>query len=216
MEKIFHPCLYKSIFFFINLWLSSCRVKEIGRELIRPAGENGHPGILTVWHSDFIFALYYSRHYPTVVMTSPSKDGEWVAEYLKFTGQIPIRGSRQKGGSQSIKQMAEKMLELKCNAGIVADGSRGPARIAQKGAIILSRETGAPIIPTGMAAWPAYRFKNWDKTLLPLPFSRVVIAYGDPIKVPQDVRGDVLEKFRKILEDALNDASLLAERVLKK
>ena len=146
-------------------------------------------------------------------MVSGSSDGEWVARSLNTWGQIPIRGSRHKGGLRAIREMARIMREQECIAGIVADGSRGPARIAQKGAVVLARETGAPMVPTGLAARPAYRFNSWDRTILPFPWSKVVMVYGRPISVPPDARGIQIEEFRKNLEDSMNEATRLAEEI---
>ena len=40
------------------------------------------------------------------------------------------------------------------SCGLVADGSRGPARVAQKGVLYLARETQAPIVPAGGGRQP--------------------------------------------------------------
>ena len=147
-------------------------------------------------------------------MVSGSSDGEWAARSLSSWGQIPIRGSRHKGGLLAIKEMARIMRQQGCKAGIVADGSKGPARIAQKGAIILARETGAPVVPTGFAARPAFKFNSWDRMILPLPGSKVVIVFGRPISVPPDARGIRIEEFRRNLEDSLNESTGIAEEII--
>jgi lysophospholipid acyltransferase (LPLAT)-like uncharacterized protein len=110
--------------------------------------------------------------------------------------------------------MARIMREQGCLAGIVADGSKGPARIAQKGAVVLARETGVPVMPTGFAARPAFRFNSWDRTILPFPVSKVVMVYGQPISVPPDARGVRIEEFRKNLEDSLNESTRIAEEII--
>jgi len=144
-------------------------------------------------------------------MVSASKDGDLVANALKRWGQIPVRGSSNRHGVRALRQMARIMREGGYPGGIVADGSQGPAMRAQPGAVYLAREAGAPIVPLGFYASPAYRFNSWDRTILPLPFSRVWLAFGDPIWVEGDVRGNDLEIFRKRLENGLNDATKAAE-----
>jgi len=186
----------------------------VGDTATRPLFEPGHPAIVALWHCSLIYTLFHFRHNPGVIMVSGSRDGEWVAGYLARWGQIPVRGSRHKGGLEAIREMARMVMEERCNAGIVADGSKGPARIAQKGAVILARETALPIVPTGVAARPAYRFHSWDRTLMPYPRARVAMVYGTPMTVPQDVRGPVVEEYRKGLENALNAASQAAEEML--
>ncbi|MCD6197659.1 MAG: lysophospholipid acyltransferase family protein [Deltaproteobacteria bacterium] len=202
------------LFRFVELWLASCRFTMVGKDAIRPLLEPGNPAIIALWHASLIYSLFCFRHHPGVIMVSGSSDGEWVARFLNSWGQIPVRGSRHKGGFLAIKEMTRIMRQQGCNAGIVADGSQGPARIAQKGAVVLARETGAPMVPTGLAARPAFRFNSWDRTILPFPGSKVVMVYGQPISVPPDARGIQIEEFRKNFEDSLNEATHLAEEII--
>lgn len=201
------------LFRLVELWLASCRFTVVGKDAIRPLLEPGYPAIIVLWHASLIYTLFCFRHHPAVIMVSGSSDGEWVARSLNSWGQIPIRGSRHKGGLLAIKEMTRIMRQQGCIAGIVADGSKGPARIAQKGAVVLARETGAPMVPTGFAARPALRFNSWDRTILPFPGSKVVMVYGKPIPVPPDARGIRIEEFRRNLEDSLNEATRLAGEI---
>ena len=198
----------------VELWLASCRFTAVEKDTIRPLLEPGHPAIIALWHASLIYNLFYFRRSPAVVMVSDSSDGEWVARSLNSWGQIPVRGSRHKGGLRAIREMARIMREQGCIAGIVADGSKGPTRIAQKGAVVLARETGVPIVPTGLAARPAFRFNSWDRTILPFPCSKVVMVYGQPISVPPDAKGIQVEEFRRNLEDSMNEATRLAEEII--
>jgi len=206
--------IHAVLFRLVELWLASCRFTVVGKDAIRPLLEAGHPIIATLWHASLIYSLFCFRHHPGVIMVSGSSDGEWVARFLNSWGQIPVRGSRHKGGLLAIKKMTRIMRQQGCNAGIVADGSQGPARIAQKGAVVLARETGVPVLPTGLAARPAFRFNSWDRTILPFPGSKVVMVYGRPISVPPDARGVRIEEFRKNLEDSLNESTRIAEEII--
>lgn len=202
------------LFRLAELWLASCRFTAVEKDAIRPLLEPGHPAIIALWHASLIYTLFCFRRHPAVVMVSGSSDGEWVARTLNSWGQIPIRGSRHKGGLIAIKEMARIMRQRGCIAGIVADGSKGPARIAQKGAVVLARETGVPVVPTGLAARPVFRFKSWDRTILPFPGSKVAMVYGRPISVPPDARGIHVEEFRRDLENSLNESTRIAEEII--
>ncbi len=208
------PWFEKFIFTVTDLWLSSCRPVIIGNDKAKAVLESGRPFIIGLWHFSLLYTLFHFRKYPGVIMVSGSHDGDWVAHYIMRWRQIPIRGSRHKGGMKAIRDMAEAMRTQCIGAGIVADGSRGPARIAQKGAIILARDTGTPVLPTGFSARPALRFKSWDKTMLPWPYSRVAMAYEEPFYVPKDARGQTLEIYRRHFEDSLNRATANAEAAL--
>jgi lysophospholipid acyltransferase (LPLAT)-like uncharacterized protein len=121
-----------------------------------------------------------------------------------------------KGGAEALKKIIETLDDRKKHAGIVADGSRGPACKAQKGAIILARETGMPIITSSFFAKKFIRLKNWDRTIIPLPFTKVVMVYGDPIYVPKDIKGSGIEFYRKKMEDTLNNNKKIAEEFFRK
>ncbi len=199
----------------VELWLSSCRLKQdIHADSKAIMDKNGQV-IAALWHSSLIYCLYHFRKFPAAIMVSGSADGEWVARALRLWGQVPVRGSKLKGGLVAIREMTRIIKSQKINAGIVADGSKGPPCVAQKGAVVLARDTGLPIIPVGIGAKPAYYFNSWDRLMLPLPFSRVGVVYGPPIFVDSNARGTLLENARVQLEKELNKASVKAKRLAR-
>jgi len=89
--------------------------------------------------------------------------------------------------------------------GIVADGSQGPPRRFQPGAIFLSSRTGAPMLPMVWAAKRYITFGSWDRTVMPYPFSPIVVRYGRPINIPPGLDGDGIEKYRLEVEKSMNE-----------
>jgi len=54
----------------------------------------------------------------------------------------------------------------------------------------------------------------WTNVTLSLPFSRAVVTLGHPVSVPKEARGQALERFRHMLEEALESAhKMAAERL---
>jgi lysophospholipid acyltransferase (LPLAT)-like uncharacterized protein len=51
----------------------------------------------------------------------------------------------------------------------------------------LAQITGVPLVPLAAAASRSWWFVGWDRFLVPQPFSRLHVAYGDPIFVPRDM-----------------------------
>ncbi len=195
-----------------DVWLSTCRLQEINGEFCQRMIQARRPWVLALWHHSLVYALFRFRHVRCAIMVSASKDGELVASALKRWGQIPVRGSSNRHGVRALRQMARLMKEKGLPGGIVADGSQGPAFKAQPGAVFLAREAGCPIVPMGMEVRPCYRFRSWDRTMLPLPFSKVWIAYGDPIEVPRDLDRRGLESALVRLENGLNSARMAASK----
>ncbi len=55
--------------------------------------------------------------------------------------------------------------------------------------------------------WSASRYmtiNSWDKTVVPMPFSRIDFYYGEPIFVPRGADGAEIEQYRLQLEQSLN------------
>lgn len=100
-------------------------------------------------------------------------------------------------------------------AGLIADGSQGPPLIAQRGIVWLAAATGLPLVPLSLAADRAWRVPSWDRTLIPKPFARIVIAAAEQIHVPGQASEEDLECFRILLENRLNALTELACETLR-
>ncbi|MBU0910107.1 MAG: lysophospholipid acyltransferase family protein [Proteobacteria bacterium] len=195
------PLFFRLVSFVL---FSTCRVKQREHEHFTRLAGAGLPFIVSFWHYGVIYIVYQARKIPYVAMVSASKDGEYVSRILQSKGFATVRGSRNKGAIGALKALMKEMAQGK-TAVLVADGSQGPARKAQAGTILLASKTGAPILPVGWAADRYKSFRSWDRTSIPLPFSRVVIWFGEPISVPRELHSVELEEYRLKLEQALND-----------
>ena len=82
-------------------------------------------------------------------------------------------------------------------------GPRGPARVAQPGALWLSKATGHPVLPFHLEASRSWTLNSWDRTQIPKPFSTVAIAMGEPFQVASDADEGALERARLMLEERL-------------
>ncbi len=170
--------------------------------------DGGKPVLFTTWHCHILSPLVYLHHNysrlpPMALMASPSADGEFIADIARGLGFVVYSGSRRKGGVQALQAIAAYMRQGH-SGGIIADGSRGPARVAQKGVLFLAREAQAPIIPVGVAASRKLTFNTWDRFEWPWPFSRLAFLCEKPLWVPPDRRGPALEPLRQELESRLN------------
>jgi hypothetical protein len=191
----------------LNLWFSSCRITVIRQDLHDRyiTGESGVVG--ATWHRGAIFLVWFFRKVHPMIMFSRSKDGDLLAGFAEKLGVVPIRGSSSKGGQDALMGM-KKFLNQPGprRAATVLDGPRGPRCIAKKGMIVLAKNAGMPLLPIMMSAYPAITLKKtWDKTLIPLPFSRVTVIYRPPWTIPDDIYEEGLEKLRQEVEFTLND-----------
>lgn len=192
----------------VRAYLRTCKVELVANREIKDLAISGRPMLYTTWHCHLVFPLFYGRNYydhlpPLVVMASPSRDGEFIAEVARGLGFLVCFGSRRKGGVQALQKMSAYFHQGH-SGGLIADGSRGPARVAQKGVIFLAREAQVPIIPLAVAARRKITFNTWDRFELPLPFSPLALLVGEPLWVRPEERGPDLERRRLELEARLN------------
>ena len=195
------PLFFRLLSFVL---FSTCRVQRRGQEHLTRLAGAGSPFIVSFWHYGVIYIVYQARKIPFVAMVSASRDGEYVSRILQSKGFATVRGSRNRGAVGALKGLMKEMAKGK-SAVLVADGSQGPARKAQAGTILLASKTGAPILPVGWAADRCKSFRSWDRTAIPLPFSKVVLWHGEPITVPRELQSAELEEYRLRLEQALNE-----------
>lgn len=195
------PLFFRLLSFLL---FSTCRVELFGYEHYKAFAESRTPFIVSFWHYGVIYFTHQAENLPYVGMVSPSKDGEYIARILQSKGYIPVRGSRSTGGIGAMKGLIRHIRQGRVGV-LVADGSQGPARIVQAGAILLASRTGVPIIPKGWAASNYWTFRSWDKTAIPKPFSRVEIMSGEPLYVPRDADAEKIEEYRLKLEERLNE-----------
>ncbi len=193
------PRLYVAV---SRLWFATCRVRIEGRRHLQ-AGLAGGTIIAAFWHYSMLYIFYNLRSLSAAVMVSASKDGEYIARVAGLLGHVPVRGSSNQKGVSGLKKMLREVRKGN-NAGIVADGSQGPARKAQAGAILVASRTGSAIVPMAWAASRYIAFHSWDRTAVPMPFCRINFQYGEPILVPSGIKGDDIEQYRLELEKRLN------------
>ena len=182
--------------------LSSCSFRILGKDIQKKYIDSDRPFIGVVWHKDFLLAVDFFRRRKIVVIVSRSKDGELVARTMHRLGYRTVRGSSSAGGRQALTELTE-LVRLGWGSAIIADGPKGPARTAKIGCILAARDSGAPIIPWGCHAEPSLRLRNWDQTMVPKPCARVVVAFGEPIRVPADADREACEAARKLVDQRM-------------
>jgi len=189
----------------IKMLMLSCRVVRIeGQDRERAAmARSGGRVLYGTWHQRMPYHFHYfgSRH--VTIMISQSRDGEYAARVAAWLGFRSVRGSSTRGGLGALKGMIER-IRAGAICGVLADGPQGPARVAKMGAIIAAREGGVPLIPVVWGADRCWTFNSWDRYLVPKPFSRVIVYYGEPLWVPKSSGKNDMERYRKLFEDRLN------------
>ncbi len=197
----------------IQLLGTTLRWRTDGLEHFDAIVRGGHQPIMAFWHGRILPATYYYRGRGIVVITSENFDGEWIAGIIERFGYGTARGSTSRGGRRALLQMT-RTLEAGKPAGFTIDGPRGPARVAQPGAVWLSKATGHPVLPFHLEANRHWTLNSWDRTQIPKPFSTVALAMGEPFHVPPDVDETGVERARLELEARLGKLETRAREML--
>lgn len=192
---------------------NTTRLKQYPGEFHRVHGEKSQPFIAVYWHSRLLFITWYLRVYPLCAMISRHSDGALAADTFGKFGIKAVRGSTSSGGAAAFRQLF-RMIEQGWNAAITPDGPRGPSRRLQEGVISLGQISQRPIIPISFSARHAVRLKSWDRFMVPLPFSRVSLVYGEPILIPRKMDTVTKEKYRLSVEEALNRVTDLSDELV--
>jgi len=189
------------------------RWRADGSEWYERVIDGGRRPIMAFWHGRILPATIYFKRRGIVVITSENFDGEWIAGIIERFGYGTARGSTSRGAVKALVQLKRDMAAGR-PAAFTLDGPRGPARVAQPGAIWLAKATGNPIIPFHIEADRYWTANSWDRTMVPKPWATVAIAIGEPMDV--DARGDdaAVEAGRRELESRLGALEARARALL--
>jgi len=174
-------------------------------------GRYKKPVIMCFWHNRILgLTLGFLRCYPrrgrdgVTVLTSPSRDGEIIAQVAKGFGMSASRGSSSRKGSQALLELIRR-VESGGDIAITPDGPRGPRYRLGPGAILLAQTTGAVLAPAHASFSRCLRLKTWDGFIIPLPFSTISVTVDEMIPVPRELTKEEFEALRVRLETQLKN-----------
>ena len=159
--------------------------------------------IYCLWHDRIFAGTYFLRDRRIVVITSQSLDGEYIARFLKRFGFGTVRGSSSRGGVKAMVEMIRSMRKGVPMA-FTVDGPRGPRYEAKKGAVLLAKKTGNPMVPFSVELDRSWRVGSWDRMQIPKPFTRANFVVSDPIYVSQDADEEEVRTCQQKLQDSLD------------
>ncbi len=166
------------------------------------------PFIVAFWHQRLLMMPYTWRSVagdrPFNMLISAHRDGEIISRTIARFDIKTIAGStgKGKGGAAALRQIL-KVLKAGEVVGMTPDGPRGPRMRASDGIIQAARMANVPIFPLTYSASNRKIIGSWDRFVLPLPFSRGIFHWGEPIFVDRKLDEAGLEAKRLELENAL-------------
>lgn len=186
------------------------RTRMVGEEQIQSLGQVN----FAHWHGDDLALLPWFGTLKATLLVSHSRDGEMLARGARFLGYHVVRGSSSRGAVGGMMALI-KASRQGFHAAVTVDGPQGPRHVCKPGIVRLTQKTGVPLLPVGVAVSRAYVFeKSWNKTYLPLPLSRQVVFFGQPLSFGPQKDAEALETYCRQVEAALHKAHDEARQIL--
>ena len=161
-----------------------------------------HGKIGAIWHNRLFFLAFafprkVSRN--CVAVISPSRDGQYLTDFISCLGVGALRGSScQRGVSAQLGGI--RAIEAGKDVIFTPDGPRGPKYKIKAGPVHLAAMTGAEVVPMCINYSRYWSLKSWDGFQIPKPFCKVTVALGEPLMVPKDANAEEKERYRCELE----------------
>jgi lysophospholipid acyltransferase (LPLAT)-like uncharacterized protein len=168
------------------------------------------PAVYCFWHRCVFPATWFYRSRDIAVMTSESRDGEYIARIIEHFGFRAVRGSSSRGAVRALLGMHTEIEQGRV-AAFTIDGPRGPMYLAKPGPVLLARNTQVPLVVFHIALERAWVLNSWDKFMVPKPFTRAVLVTSRFMHVPKDADSAQHEELQKEMQAALDRVRATAE-----
>lgn len=180
----------------VTLWVATLRVRVLRSRALDGDAAARRPWVLAFFHGTQLALHGLRRRGTTCVLVSRSRDGDVQASALGALGFSVVRGSSSLTASAAARSLATLVRAVRrgADAAFAVDGPRGPYGVPKPGAHALASRADALLVPAGCApsrSWVLGR--TWDRFVLPVPFSRVVIVLGDPVVTAEALGPSIAE-----------------------
>ena len=161
------------------------------------------PLIVSFWHSCMIPATYICRNLGVRVMSSNSYDGEYMGRIIRKFGFVAVKGSSSRNAVRALLGL-RRALEEGWTVAFTLDGPRGPRHKVKPGPVALARSSRVPLSMFHAAVDRSWVLNSWDRMMIPMPFSRVLLRFGKLIPVPSGASDDDVERYTSALQASLD------------
>ena len=189
--------------------MGTTRVERSGTEHYEAWIGSGRTAIYVLWHGRLLPCSYFHRDQGLATLISRHRDGDYIAGVVERWGFRVVRGSSSRGGAAAMLQMV-RLLRSGVPLAVTPDGPRGPRQKMKTGPLFAAQRAGVPLIPVTAGTDRAWWFEGWDRFLVPQPFARIRLAYGEPLFVPEGAPPEEVEHLAQVLEERLD---VLTEQV---
>jgi len=190
----------------LKLWVRTLRFEIDDRGGLQKApGSKRYIGAL--WHNRLLLIAHVLSRFTPVrrggaALISASRDGSLIADVVQRYGFQPVRGSSSRQGTVALLQLADVIASGR-DPLITPDGPRGPVYRLGGGIIFLAQKTNVPVQPLNFEYSSCWRLNSWDRFIIPKPFSKVRVIFGEPHHVRSTTTEEEFEAERHRLEQVM-------------
>lgn len=199
---------------YLRLVHATGRWRVEGRDGMEAAHASGRPVLVALWHNRIAMMPYAwpERRGRVRMLISGHRDGRLVGLTLGLfdMGWVAFRGGRGEGARASralVKDMKSGMI-----GAMTPDGPRGPRMVAKPGVCDIARLADAVVLPVSYGCSRRKVLASWDRFVLPLPFARGLILWGQPIDLAGARDPQAREAKRRAIEAAITRLGDEADR----
>jgi lysophospholipid acyltransferase (LPLAT)-like uncharacterized protein len=140
----------------------------------------GSPFLFALWHHTLLPLLWWHRRRRITLLVSRHRDGTLVASAAARLGYDLARGSSTRGGATAYRHVL-RALAAGATVAVTPDGPAGPPGVVKPGVIRAALRARVPVLPVCAHVDRAWRLRSWDRLVVPQPFARVIVEYGEPV-----------------------------------
>lgn len=193
---------------FLRLLSLTWRVRARGDAPWKARFAAKKPFVFVLWHGQLLPLAHVLRRTGISVLISEHRDGEVIARILRSMGYASVRGSTTRGGGRALLGLISELKEGRTVV-LTPDGPRGPAGVFQAGALVAAQRAGVPVVTMAVQVDRAWRLNSWDRFIVPKPFARLSVAFGEPTEVFGDsarAAAEETERFAALLRTTEDQA----------
>ena len=210
LRRLYYALGLGMVKFVVRLLWATYRTKEIiGADIADRVRHGDTQFAPCLWHGQLILCTRLARDwvknsgYKACFVVSPSVDGDVPSKLGEDLGARVIRGSSNSSGAKVLRDMKRSHNEG-YSIFTAADGPTGPNKHFKEGVPLMARVLNVPMVPLAFAADRAWHLRRWDNFMIPKPFAKIVIAFGEPVIIPRGTPVRDLEPWRVKMENAVN------------
>lgn len=202
---------------YLNFVYRTTRWEHIGLESVEADLKAGISRVVCCWHEQIALATYFREwdDGALTILVSQHADAQLIAQTFPPRG-IHIVNLATSGDNTGALKQSLRILRRGRWVGAAVDGPMGPRGKVKPGALVIAGLGQVKVSPACYAISRKFRLNTWDKFIIPLPYSRGVMASGEGFVPPREMSEADLDAACQKLGTMIDDLTEQCEAKLRR